>query len=136
MIDEELLQELLAKASSLYNNGDYKGAIEAWNEVLDLARASAAANYREIEAKVDLENLADFLISNFYVGNIDWVGTRNNGYTFRSRTGLPDHKFRFLCWDGDNPIFRVFQCFWRFDLPDASLHHVYGQYSFAGTSNT
>lgn len=34
MIDEELLQELLAKASSLYNNGDYKGAIEAWNEVL------------------------------------------------------------------------------------------------------
>ena len=34
MIDEELLQELLAKASSLYNNGDYKGAIEVWNEVL------------------------------------------------------------------------------------------------------
>ncbi len=34
MIDEELLQELLSKASSLYNNGDYQGAIEAWNEVL------------------------------------------------------------------------------------------------------
>jgi tetratricopeptide (TPR) repeat protein len=34
VIDEELLQELLAKASSLYNNGDYQGAIEVWNEIL------------------------------------------------------------------------------------------------------
>ncbi|HUD73077.1 MAG TPA: hypothetical protein VMQ62_14045 [Dongiaceae bacterium] len=34
MIDEELLQELLAKASGLYNNGDYRGAIAAWQEVL------------------------------------------------------------------------------------------------------
>ncbi|HET6277535.1 MAG TPA: hypothetical protein VFG08_02010 [Candidatus Polarisedimenticolia bacterium] len=33
-MDEELLQELLARASSLYNNGDYRGAIDAWNEVL------------------------------------------------------------------------------------------------------
>jgi tetratricopeptide (TPR) repeat protein len=34
LIDEELLQELLAKASGLYNNGDYSGAIAAWKEVL------------------------------------------------------------------------------------------------------
>lgn len=34
LIDEELLQELLAKASGLYNNGDYRGAIAAWKEVL------------------------------------------------------------------------------------------------------
>ncbi|MGC6457592.1 MAG: lamin tail domain-containing protein [Akkermansiaceae bacterium] len=80
------------------------GDLEAWNEVLSLARSQATNNYREIETKVDLENLADFLISNFYVGNIDWVGTRNNGYAFRSRTGLPDRKFRFLCWDGEESL--------------------------------
>jgi len=34
VIDDELLQELLAKASGLYNNGDYRGAISAWKEAL------------------------------------------------------------------------------------------------------
>jgi len=34
VIDDELLQELLAKASGLYNNGDYRGAITAWKEAL------------------------------------------------------------------------------------------------------
>ena len=43
MIDEELLQELLAKASSLYNNGDYQGAIEAWNEVLQADPSNSKA---------------------------------------------------------------------------------------------
>jgi tetratricopeptide (TPR) repeat protein len=43
VIDEELLQELLAKASSLYNNGDYQGAIEAWNEVLNVDPSNCKA---------------------------------------------------------------------------------------------
>ncbi|MGC6466920.1 MAG: CotH kinase family protein [Akkermansiaceae bacterium] len=77
------------------------GDLDAWNEVLDLARDNPTGNYADLEERVDLDNLADFLISNFYVGNIDWAGTRNNGYAFRSRIGLPDHKFRFLCWDGE-----------------------------------
>src|SRR5262249_43249783 len=34
VVDDERLQELLAKASSLYNNGEYKGAIETWHEAL------------------------------------------------------------------------------------------------------
>ncbi len=43
MIDEELLQELLAKASSLYNNGDYQGAIDTWNEVLQADPSNSKA---------------------------------------------------------------------------------------------
>ena len=43
MIDDERLQELLAKASSLYNNGEYKGAIEAWQEALGVDSASQKA---------------------------------------------------------------------------------------------
>ena len=43
MIDDERLQELLARASSLYNNGEYKGAIEAWREALSVDPASQKA---------------------------------------------------------------------------------------------
>jgi tetratricopeptide (TPR) repeat protein len=34
VIDDERLQELLTKASSLYHSGEYKGAIDAWREAL------------------------------------------------------------------------------------------------------
>lgn len=77
------------------------GDTEAWDEVLALSRSNPAANFAEIAGRVDIDNLADFLISNFYVGNIDWAGTRNNSYAFRSRTGVSDGKFRFMCWDGE-----------------------------------
>src|SRR5881296_2325571 len=43
VIDDEKLQELLAKASSLYNNGEYKGAIEAWQGALTVDPASQKA---------------------------------------------------------------------------------------------
>ena len=43
MIDDELLQELLSKASGLYNNGEYRGAIDVWKEVLQLDGTSQKA---------------------------------------------------------------------------------------------
>ncbi len=43
MIDDEKLQELLTRASSLYNSGEYKGAIEAWKEALGVDPASQKA---------------------------------------------------------------------------------------------
>ena len=43
MIDDERLQELLSKASSLYNNGEYKAAIDAWQEALSVDPASQKA---------------------------------------------------------------------------------------------
>lgn len=43
MIDDEKLQQLLSKASSLYNGGEYKGAIEAWHEALGVDPSSQKA---------------------------------------------------------------------------------------------
>jgi tetratricopeptide (TPR) repeat protein len=43
VIDDELLQELLSKASGLYNNGEYRGAIDVWKEVLQLDGTSQKA---------------------------------------------------------------------------------------------
>ncbi|HEV8700557.1 MAG TPA: hypothetical protein VGV60_04725 [Candidatus Polarisedimenticolia bacterium] len=43
VIDDEKLQDLLTRASSLYNNGEYKGAIEAWTEALSVDPQSQKA---------------------------------------------------------------------------------------------
>jgi len=43
VIDDELLQELLVRATGLYNNGDYRGAITAWREALAVDPASQKA---------------------------------------------------------------------------------------------
>lgn len=43
MIDDERLQELLSRASSLYNDGEYQGAIEAWKEALGVDPQSQKA---------------------------------------------------------------------------------------------
>lgn len=43
MIDDELLQELLGKASGLYNNGEYRSAIEVWKEALQVDPGSQKA---------------------------------------------------------------------------------------------
>ena len=43
VIDDEKLQELLTRASSLYNNGEYKGAIDAWTEALSVDPQSQKA---------------------------------------------------------------------------------------------
>jgi tetratricopeptide (TPR) repeat protein len=43
VIDDELLQELLVRATGLYNNGDYRGAIAAWREALEVDPGSQKA---------------------------------------------------------------------------------------------
>ncbi len=43
MINDELLHDLLSKASSLYNSGEYQGAIQAWKEALKVDPSSRKA---------------------------------------------------------------------------------------------
>ena len=43
VIDDELLQELLAKATGLYNGGEYRAAIDAWKEALGVDPSSQKA---------------------------------------------------------------------------------------------
>jgi hypothetical protein len=71
-----------------------------WNQVMELANSglSDARAYHEISRRVDLTELADFLILNFYAANADWDRSAN-WYAFRPRT--PEGKFRFLVWDAE-----------------------------------
>ena len=85
-----------------------EGDLEAWENVMALVRADAGANYQEISGRVNLENLINYMLINFYTGNGDWV--RNNSYAYRRR--IDGGKFSFLAWDGEE-LFR--------ELSDSSL---------------
>lgn len=78
------------------------GTEEVWEEVLTLARDGIMSSevYAQIEAMVDLENLMDYMLVNFYVGNGDWPD--NNAYTIRPR--VEGGRFRFLCWDSEESL--------------------------------
>ncbi|MFW9596853.1 MAG: lamin tail domain-containing protein [Paludibacter sp.] len=89
------------------------GTIDAWNKMMTMANnglettekymaiqgknADGTPNYT-IESMVDVENLIDYMLINFYGGNSDW--DNHNWSAMRSRV-TPDKGFRFLCWDGE-----------------------------------
>ena len=52
----------------------------------------------EYEVLLDVENMIDYLIANFYAGNTDWP--RRNWYVVRER-GPESTGFKFYCWDGE-----------------------------------
>ena len=64
-----------------------------------MARSDARSPevYAKIRELVDLENLIDYMLVNFYVGNGDWPD--NNAYTMRPR--VKGGQFRFFCWDSE-----------------------------------
>ena len=94
------------------------GSDQAWQELLRLAngvntrdqQASNAALLRllgnspdgtrnpEYEVLLDVENMIDYMILNFYAGNTDWP--RRNWYVARRR-GPESTGFQFYSWDGE-----------------------------------
>ena len=53
------------------------------------------------EPMVDVVNLADYMIINFYNGNSDW--DHHNWVAARSKTN-PEKGFRFFCWDEEKTL--------------------------------
>ncbi|MFA9392030.1 MAG: lamin tail domain-containing protein [Prolixibacteraceae bacterium] len=92
------------------------GEFTAWNKLLDMANAGLADNdaYQriqgnnpdgtpnpEIESMVDVVNLADYMLINFYGTNTDW--DHHNWAVMRNRVN-PGKGFKFLCWDGEHNL--------------------------------
>lgn len=90
------------------------GEIDAWNRTVTMANAGLADNdsYQLIqgknpdgarnpllEAMVDVTNLADYMLINFYGGNTDW--DHHNWAVMRNRVN-PGTGFKFLCWDEEH----------------------------------
>jgi hypothetical protein len=75
-------------------------AIADWDSLIALADSSAstAAGYAQIAERIDIDNLMDYVLVNFYGGNKDWAG--NNGNNQRvSRRNAPGYKWTSFVWD-------------------------------------
>ncbi|MEZ5324731.1 MAG: lamin tail domain-containing protein [Verrucomicrobiales bacterium] len=79
------------------------GNTTAWRAVNSIAmsnRISTPEGYAEIRQVLDVDNLIDYMLLNFYVGNWDW-----DGHNWRSaRRRSDDGKWIFFPWDSEFAI--------------------------------
>lgn len=86
-------------------NGDHilEGDGDAWKRMMALANAGVkgTAEFEKLAELVDLPELADYLILNFFGANADWDHA-SNWYAARRRS--PAGKFEFFVWDGERTL--------------------------------
>ena len=77
------------------------GTVDPWDQVLAIAADGMAdpANYEAIQEYLDLVNMIDWLIVNYYNGNADWDA--NNWQAGRLRDG---GTFKFFTWDSERTM--------------------------------
>ena len=77
------------------------GTTEAWRKMHDVAGKATPDNVLEtLGPFVNLDNLIDYMLVNFYGGNDDWDG--HNWYAARKRE--PGAGFHFFCWDSERTL--------------------------------
>jgi len=78
------------------------GERRAWDEMFTLARRglSTRAAYEGIQQYLDVADLADYMLVNFYAGNTDWA--HQNWYAARRR--VPGAGYRFFSWDAEHVL--------------------------------
>ena len=80
------------------------GNLSNWNRMMSIANSgvSSAAGYARIRELLDVDNLIDYMLLNFYLGNDDWDG--HNWYAGSKREG--GGGYQFFCWDSELIISR------------------------------
>jgi hypothetical protein len=78
------------------------GDLVAWDAMIAIAAAgvSSQAKYEEIQEYLDVDNLIDYILVNFYSGNFDW--DRKNWRAARKRE--PGAGYQFFAWDSERTI--------------------------------
>ncbi|MCZ6795764.1 MAG: CotH kinase family protein, partial [Planctomycetota bacterium] len=91
------------------------GNLAAWNQMVGIANSGLASPevYAEIQQFLDVPNMIDFLLINFYSANVDW--DHRNWYGGRRRQAGAG--FKFFCWDAE-------RTFWNFDQNRANLNNA------------
>lgn len=81
------------------HSGQEDGLIDTWTSLHNYVAPGITSPmmYDSISSIVDLENLADYFLLNFYGGNNDW--DHNNWYA--SKSYQPTGKWRFFAWDNE-----------------------------------
>lgn len=90
-----------------------EGNLQKWNELISLSsKAEQISTYNRIigtgenEPLLDVDNFIDYMLLNFYVGNVDW--DYHNWFAIRNRE-KKDEGFKFICWDGETIFYNVKQ---------------------------
>ena len=74
-----------------------------WKKLMEVANAGVAGKreFAAIQELLDVPELIDFLIANFYGANADW-DRASNWYAARRRN--PPGKYQFFVWDGERTL--------------------------------
>ncbi|MHC4642137.1 MAG: lamin tail domain-containing protein, partial [Planctomycetota bacterium] len=64
------------------------------------------SQYQLIQQYLDVPNLIDYMITNFYVGNTDW--DHHNWYATRSRID-PEDRWRYHSWDAEHVMENLYE---------------------------
>lgn len=98
------------------HNGVTDGNFEAWQQLLNLTAEGFETNEKYFKVQgmnedgtlntdfqnlLDVRNLTDYMIINYYIGNGDW--DRNNWLAARNRV-TNEHGFKFFCWDAETSM--------------------------------
>ena len=94
-----------------FENGEFKnGTDEAYNRLHELSQnINEPGVYDEVRGLLDIDEFANYMAAELYLGNEDWPG--NNVKAYRSQD---DGRFRFVCFDLDYS-FNVWD---RYDFKD------------------
>ena len=100
---------------ALNQDGLVDGTVEAWNRLLGLLAEDMADNavYQRIQGRnadgtpnpnyenlLEVDNMIDYMILNFYIGNADWP--HRNYWIGRDRAG--EEGFQFYPWDSETAL--------------------------------
>ena len=79
------------------HSGQEEGLSDTWTALHEYVAdgVTTAAQYDYISSIVDVENLADYILLNFFGGNTDW--DTNNWYAAKGTEG----KWQFFAWDNE-----------------------------------
>jgi len=77
------------------------GSASEYNRMINAANAGLRSNepYESLQEVLDVPNLIDYMITNFYVGNTDWA--HQNWYATFNRVD-PDGRWRYHSWDAEH----------------------------------
>ncbi|MCA9215135.1 MAG: tandem-95 repeat protein, partial [Planctomycetales bacterium] len=81
-----------------HQNGVVDGSRDKWQEIINTVRQDpeSDATFEMVKQEVDVPDLMEYLLLNFYSGNVDW--DQNNWFGGRRRE---DGKFIFFTWDAE-----------------------------------
>lgn len=89
-------------ALNSYPRNVVDGTANAWIQAHAIANAGVAdqAGYEALSQYVDIPNLIDYMMVNFYGGNRDWDD--HNWYSINHRNSGSGYKF--VCWDAERSL--------------------------------